>query len=227
MTTDTVTLFLALLAIVAEAAVLATVAGAVLGRFSPTIRHVHDSARDAVGPQALALAFVVAAISTAGSLYFSEVAHFRPCRLCWLQRACMYPLVPILGVAAWRRSLRLRPYAAALAAIGAIIASYHVLLERYPTLETDVCDPSNPCTLIWVRRFGYLTIPTMALSAFALILTLLALAKEPDALPTDHDDETSTAAGEQAPAVDLGGGRGSGGARRDRRVRGDAADRLG
>lgn len=229
MTTDTVTLFLALLAVVAEAAVAATIVGAVAGRFSPAVRRAHETARDAIGPQALALAFFVAAISMTGSLYFSEAAHFRPCRLCWLQRACMYPLVPILGVAAWRRAMSVRPYAAALAMIGGIIASYHVLLERYPTLETDVCDQSNPCTLIWVRRFGYLTIPTMALSAFALILSLLALAKESDALSTEHDDGTAAVAAHDdpgAPAMGLGGGGGRGGLRRDRRRRGDAPDRL-
>jgi hypothetical protein len=37
-------------------------------------------------------AFVVAAIATGGSLFFSEVAHFVPCELCWYQRICMYPL---------------------------------------------------------------------------------------------------------------------------------------
>jgi disulfide bond formation protein DsbB len=135
------------------------------------------AAAGTVGPEALALAFAAAVVATAGSLYFSEVAHFAPCRLCWLQRFCMYPLVPLLGYAAWRHDLRVRPYAMTLAGVGAVIASYHVVLERYPTLESSVCDPKNPCTLIWVRRFGYLTIPTMALSAFALILTLLAVAR--------------------------------------------------
>ena len=59
-----------------------------------------------------------------------------------------------------------------------------MLLERYPSLETGACDPNNPCTLIWVERFGYLTIPTMALSAFALIITLLLVAR-----PTDVPEE--------------------------------------
>jgi len=38
------------------------------------------------------LAFLVAAVATGGSLFFSEVAHFVPCELCWFQRICMYPL---------------------------------------------------------------------------------------------------------------------------------------
>jgi len=177
-TVDTVSLFLALLAVVAELATATAVVLIVGGRFSPALHRLRRQAVDAVAPSALALAAVVAAVCTAGSLYFSEVAHFPPCHLCWLQRFCMYPLVPILGVAAWRQAGWVRPYAAALAAIGACISTYHVALERHPEWESSVCDPKNPCTLIWVKRLGYLTIPTMALSGFALIITLLVISRE-------------------------------------------------
>jgi disulfide bond formation protein DsbB len=179
-TTDAISLFLALLAVLAEAAVAVTFLLAVGGRLSPRLASVRTALADAVAPQALGLALAVAAVATAGSLYFSEVAHFTPCKLCWYQRICMYPLVPLLAWAAWRRDLRARPVAVVLAGVGALIASYHVLIERYPTLESGACDPTNPCSLVWVRRFGYLTIPTMALSAFALILTLLAVARRDD-----------------------------------------------
>ena len=107
----------------------------------------------------------------------SEVAHFTPCRLCWYQRIAMYPLVPILGLAAWRRDVGIRPYALTLSITGKVISAYHVLLERYPQLESSVCEVANPCTLIWVKRLGYLTIPTMALSGFALITTMLCVAR--------------------------------------------------
>jgi hypothetical protein len=59
-----------------------------------------------------------------------------------------------------------------------------VALERHPQWESSVCDPKNPCTLIWVKRLGYLTIPTMALSGFALIVTLLFVSRAGDRLPT-------------------------------------------
>ena len=39
----------------------------------------------------------------AGSLYFSEVANYVPCRLCWFQRIAMYPLAVILLIAASAR----------------------------------------------------------------------------------------------------------------------------
>lgn len=190
---ETVSLFLALLAILAQAGIATAAVLAIGGRFSRRFAAARDSAHRSVGDQALSLAFVVAAVATAGSLYFSEVAHFPPCSLCWYQRICMYPLVPLLGIAAWRRDTGIRLYAAALAGIGALVSTYHVVLERYPTLESSACDPTNPCTLIWVRRFGYLTIPAMALSGFAVILTLLAVASS-DANPADQSTPAQRAA---------------------------------
>ena len=197
MTVDTVSLFLALLAVVAQLATAAAVLLAVGGRFSEGLAALRRQAVEAIAPSALTLAFVVAAVCMAGSLYFSEVAHFPPCHLCWLQRYCMYPLVPILGFAAWRGRpgghLRapgpgwVRPFAGGLAGIGAVIATYHVALERNPHWESSVCDPKNPCTLIWVERLGYLTIPTMALSGFLLILTLLAVSRAGDRRPDPSD----------------------------------------
>jgi disulfide bond formation protein DsbB len=184
MTTDTVVLFLALLAVTAQGAVLvglllrvgAHVRG--LGRLRQAGRAVTVD----LAPSATAMAAIVALVAMAGSLYLSEVAHFIPCRLCWYQRVAMYPLGPILALAAWRGRRRAHPasiaaFAIVVAAVGAAISTYHVVLERYPTLESSVCDPKNPCTLIWVRRFGYLTIPGMALSGFLLIIMLLLVAR--------------------------------------------------
>lgn len=193
MDTESASLFFALLAVAAELAVLVAVIVAVGARRSPRVARLWAGITRSVSDQSLAVAFVVAAVAMAGSLYFSEVAHFPPCRLCWYQRICMYPLVPLLGIAAWRRDTGIRPYAAVLAGAGAVISTYHVVLERYPTLESSVCDPTNPCTLIWVRRFGYLTIPTMALSGFALILTLLAFTRG-DTTPADPSAPAPSAA---------------------------------
>lgn len=175
MGTEAATLFFALLAVAAEVAVVVLVAARLATRGRGRLAELSHEVLDAVGPHAFTLALLVAAVATAGSLYLSEVAHFVPCRLCWYQRAAMYPLVPILAVAAWTRWLALRWVAFAIAVVGAALSTWHVLVERYPTLETGACDPANPCSLIWVERFGYLTIPTMALSGFVLIATLMAV----------------------------------------------------
>lgn len=177
MDTETVTLFLALLAVVAEVAVVVAVALAVGARFSPRLRRVAERVRAEVGPQALAMAAVVAVVCTLGSLYLSEVAGFTPCRLCWFQRFAMYPLAIVLTIAAAMRFHRIRLYAVALAALGSAVSIFHLLVERYPNLETSSCDPANPCSIIWIERFGYLTIPGMALSGFALIIVFLTIAR--------------------------------------------------
>lgn len=188
MTTDTLILFFALLAVLAEVLVVAALVLAVGSRWSTSLAGAWARVRAEVGPQAVGLAAAVATVSTAGSLYLSEVANFLPCRLCMLQRFAMYPLVVLLGVAAVTGWDHVRPAAAALAAAGALTSVYHLLIENYPSLESSTsCDPDNPCSIIWVERFGYLTIPGMALSGFLLILTLLAIAGPVDRPPVAQE----------------------------------------
>ena len=180
MTTETFTLFFALLAVVAEVATAVALVLAIGGRFSPALQRLRQQAVEAVGPSGLGLAAAVATVCTAGSLYFSEIANFMPCKLCWYQRYAMYPLVPILGLSAWKGFTRVRPYGMALAAIGSLISTYHVLVERGVVKESATCDPNNPCSLIWFERLGYLTLPAMALSGFLLILALLMASRAAD-----------------------------------------------
>ena len=183
MRTETVTLFLAMLAVVAQVAVVVSLVLLVAARLGVARDRVRAIA-DGVAPSALVLAAAVALVATVGSLWLSEGAGFPPCKLCWYQRIAMYPLSVVLAVAAWRRDAAVRRYVLPVAVIGAGISTYHVLLERFPSLEASgTCDPINPCTIRWVERFGYLTIPTMALSAFALIITLVLVAGREEVAP--------------------------------------------
>lgn len=139
------------------------------------------------------LGFVVAATCTLGSLYFSEIADFVPCRLCWFQRIAMYPLSAILLVGAIRRDPAVRWYAAPLAVIGAGIALYHYLVEWNPGLETGSCALTGPsCSAFWFREFGFITLAFMALVGFLTILTLLFV-RFPARLDSDvpHQEELS------------------------------------
>jgi len=167
-----VTTFLAILVIAALVAVLLTVLLVAMDR-SRILPGTMDAARSVIGPMALWLAALVALVSMSGSLYLSEVAGFEPCALCWYQRIAMYPLVVILGIAAVRRDVDVRRYAAPIAGIGAAISIWHIGVERLPGLPTGSCSLSVPCDLIWVERFGFVTIPVMALAGFLAILTLL------------------------------------------------------
>ena len=124
---------------------------------------------------ALPLATAIAATATGGSLLLSEVAGYLPCALCWYQRIAMYPLVLIVGIAAVRGDREVWRTAVPLATIGGAISIWHILVEQNPGWGGP-CDDTAPCTIIWVEELGFLTLPTMALVAFAAVgvLTLAA-----------------------------------------------------
>jgi hypothetical protein len=179
MSVDAIERFYAILAI-AAIALMVVVWGARLTRLvAPSGFPASSGMERVLHERALGSAWIVATLATAGSLYFSEVAGFVPCTLCWYQRIAMYPLVVILGMAIVRRQRRAPTGSVALATIGAAIAAYHVALEWIPTLDTGSCAVSAPCTFVWFRVFGVFSLPTLALTAFLLILTLL-LVRDPD-----------------------------------------------
>lgn len=136
--------------------------------------------RAAIGDSSVFLAAVVAGGAMAGSLYFSEVADFIPCELCWFQRIAMYPLAVVLGLAAYRNDRSIRPYGLTLAAIGLAIAVYHVQLQAFPE-QSAFCELDNPCTAKAVEALGFMTIPQMSAVAFVIIVRLLWITRSHDA----------------------------------------------
>lgn len=174
MSTSTVQLFAALLAVVVAIGSLALITIAVLGRR-------HDGARRLLSVVAEQRSLIVAAITTGatlGSLYFSEVADYIPCTLCWYQRIAMYSLAALSITAVVRRETP-TAYFVVLAALGAPISTYHYLIERFPDLDGGACAASVPCTVVWFEEFGFLTLPLMALTAFlAVIVVSLPFGKE-------------------------------------------------
>ena len=125
-------------------------------------------------------AFVVAAVATGGSLFYSEVAGFIPCELCWYQRLCMYPLSIILLLMAIWGADRAARYVLALPVVGAGVSIYHMLIAYGAITEPQACSitPGVGCGTHWLaaRDFGYLEIPTLALTAFLLLIGFLVLA---------------------------------------------------
>jgi disulfide bond formation protein DsbB len=117
--------------------------------------------------------FVVAAVSMGGSLYFSQVAHFVPCELCWFQRIVMYPQVALFGLALLKKNRDVFWQIITLSIIGSAIAIYHYYLQLGGTPFTscgggEAVDCAKKVTMI----FGYVTIPLMALTGF--LLTIMA-----------------------------------------------------
>lgn len=131
-----------------------------------------DAARLLDG-KAIWIAWIVALVATVGSLIFSEVIHFEPCRYCWFQRIAMYPMAIILLVGAIRREFQVKYYALPLALIGLLISVYHYLVQTFPSIEGGGSCGAVPCTAKYVDIFGFISIPFMAGSGFIVIAVLL------------------------------------------------------
>jgi disulfide bond formation protein DsbB len=133
--------------------------------------------------------FAVAAIATGGSLFYSEIAGFIPCEFCWYQRICMYPLSILLLILAWHGDNRAARYLLPLPVVGAGISIYHMLITYGAVHEPATCQISAPgagCGTNWIAfhpdaSFGYLSIPTLALTGFLLLIGFLVLASAGDA----------------------------------------------
>jgi disulfide bond formation protein DsbB len=143
-----------------------------------------DRVRELLWGYELWAAFVVAAIATGGSLFLSQVAGFVPCEMCWFQRICMYPLSILTLLMAWRGDHRAARYLLPFPVVGAAVSVYHILIENHVVSTPAACQVGAGCTVKWIDYFGYMTIPTLALTAFVLLIGFLALAA---AEPTEGD----------------------------------------
>ncbi len=145
--------------------------------------------RSALWGYELWAAFVVAAIATGGSLFLSEIAHFVPCELCWFQRIAMYPLSIVTLLAALTGDHRVARYLLPLPLVGAGVSVYHILVENHVIATPQGCQIGIGCAVKWINEFGYMTIPTLALTAFVLLIGFVALAAagsgEAASVPTD------------------------------------------
>ena len=120
--------------------------------------------------------WLIALISTLGSLFFSEVMRFPPCILCWYQRICMYPLVLVFLMGLFPFDQKVLKFSFPLAFVGWVIAAYHNLLYYKILPESAApCVRGISCTTVQVQWFGFITIPFLSLFSFSLIVILLTL----------------------------------------------------
>lgn len=122
----------------------------------------------------LFICWIMAAVATLGSLFFSEVMHFPPCILCWYQRVCMYPLVILFLAGLFPFEQKIVKFTAPLAIVGWLIAFYHNLLYYKILPESAApCKQGISCTSIHIEWLGFITIPFLSFTAFTIILALL------------------------------------------------------
>ena len=174
MTHDVIVL-LAVLGVVGQVLAAALIVVGALALFG--VRGPLETVRSWLWGYELWAAFVVAAIATGGSLFLSQVAGFVPCELCWFQRICMYPLSILTLFAAVHNDNRVARYLLPFPVIGACVSVYHLLIENQVIAEPSACRIGGAgCAVKWINYFGYMTIPTLTLTGFVLLIGFLALA---------------------------------------------------
>jgi disulfide bond formation protein DsbB len=119
------------------------------------------------------LAFLLALTAMLGSLYFSEIAGYPPCKLCWFQRLAVFPSAILLAVGLLRKDGLLHTYILPLTIPALIISLYHNLLyyQVFPE-SAATCEAGISCTTKFIEWFGFVTIPLLAFLAL-LGLTIL------------------------------------------------------
>ncbi len=170
--TSAVNQLLGILTILANAGVILIIVEALFPGAFPWLRRL-------VHMHAVKLAFIVVLVATLGSLTYSDIIGYEPCKLCWFQRIFMYPQVFLLGTALIKKEKIIVDYSLVLSALGGLIAGYHYLLQLgiAPALPCSAVGYSVSCSKQFVLQFGFISIPYMALSAFALIAGMFLMAR--------------------------------------------------
>ncbi len=174
--TPLITNILSLLTILGNIIIGFAILGIVLERFFKVKFPIWLQVKKEFSKYGLVFALIVSLIATLGSLYYSEIAKFEPCKLCWYQRIFMYPQVILLWLALMRGFKKeIKIYSIALSAVGLAIALNHYYLQRtgISFIPCSAVGYSVSCSQSFVLNYGYITIPMMAATAFSLMIVFI------------------------------------------------------
>lgn|SRR3990167_3497125 len=124
----------------------------------------------------LFLAWLVALMATVSTLFIGEVLHWPICVLCWYQRIAIYPLVILLGIAAFKNEKIIIPYALPFPVIGFFFALYQYCEQMIPGFSPiNFCTQTFPCNTIHLKLLGFITLPFLSAVCCVVIFGLLKL----------------------------------------------------
>lgn len=137
-----------------------------------------------VGRSMIWLTFSISLFSMSGSLYFSEVAGYATCLLCWYQRIAMYPLTVFQGVALFEKRKTVWNQVLALSLIGLCFALIHYAFQigALPVTDCEAIGYARACSDHFSLRFGYITLSFMSATAFSMLAAGALLGKRYESL---------------------------------------------
>jgi len=117
-----------------------------------------------IGKHALVLGFLISLAAIAGSLFYSEVIGYEACVLCWWQRVFLYPQLVLFAIASWKDERSVFAYSVVLSALAGVIAAYQTYVYMGGASLLPCTAAEGACSKIYVKEFGYITIPVMSLT---------------------------------------------------------------
>lgn len=119
---------------------------------------------------ALYWAWLIVLIGFCISVFYAEILGHPPCPLCWYQRIALFPLVILLGIAAYRNDRRIVPYVLPIVGLGFFLALFHALQPIVPLFQkASICRLGVTCHHEGLGLF----FPMASMVGFALIGVLL------------------------------------------------------
>ena len=127
---------------------------------------------------ALNLYLVLLVLAVIGSLYYSEIALFTPCKLCWIQRIFIFPQILLILVAKCKKDLTtIWSYLAWMTGFALAFSLLHNYIYYFGKELSGTCDAAASCKAYYVYEYGFVTIPFMALGLLFSLSTILIVRK--------------------------------------------------
>ena len=124
----------------------------------------------------LFFAWLIAVVAMISTLFAEYILHWPVCPLCWYQRVCIYPLVILLGIAAFKNERIAISYILPFPILGFLFAVYQYLEQMIPGFSPiDFCTQGISCATIHLKLLGFITLPLLSAVSCVLIILLLTI----------------------------------------------------
>jgi disulfide bond formation protein DsbB len=122
------------------------------------------------------VAWTMALLATAASVYFIEILHNPVATLCWVDRMLMFSLLLILTVGIFDHDRRVVRYTIPFLALGLPLSFYQQLVHwDIIHLNPQACSVSLVCTTKYFNLFGFISQATLCFVAFVVIAVSMYL----------------------------------------------------
>lgn len=128
-----------------------------------------------VGTHGTLVSLGIITASIIGSLFYSNIAGFSACLICWLVRAFVYPQLILLGWYLYgpKNHRWLMTTSLIMSSVATLLSMYLILLQIgfAPDVGCSLTPSLGSCETEYFRIFGYINIASMSLiSSLALVV---------------------------------------------------------